>query len=133
MAKVIFAPPGNLSTTKLGLVEVEAGAILSRALHRSLLADRVQELIDQEELSLLDLKQLVEDSLAPEGQQVELPDELEWAGMYLVEGLVDKLMADGVLLSEQATAPMTDDPDLRETYLDIWIGEWISLASMPQM
>jgi hypothetical protein len=48
--------------------------------------------------------------------------------MYLVEGLASKLKADGALLSQQATAPMTDDQDLRETYRDITVGEWISLA-----
>jgi hypothetical protein len=58
MGKVIFVPPGDLSTTKLGMVEVEAGAILSPAAHLDLLMDRIQEMIDQEELSLSDLERL---------------------------------------------------------------------------
>lgn len=129
MAKVMFVAPGNLSMTRLGLVEVEPGAILSPAAHMSLVADRLQEMIDQEELTLEDLDQFIADGLETEGREAPLTD-LESAGWDLLSAVASKLQADGTLISQRTKAPLKDDPDLRTEYQEMTVQEWINRASM---
>lgn len=133
MKTILWMPEGNPTVTRLGLVEVEPGVLLTPRDHQGLIADRVQALIDQTEMTLHEVTQTVDDAMAPEGITISLGRDLETAGMYILAGIADRLQWHGAMIQEPTATPLKEKPDLRELWEEMTLGEWLNLASMMPM
>ncbi|RJG05991.1 hypothetical protein D3870_08150 [Noviherbaspirillum cavernae] len=132
MTTILWMPEGNPSVTRLGLVEVKPGREVTLWDHEALVGWRLQELIEQEQVTKRGLEQMVRDTLIAEGWTVSISS-LESAGMDIVAGIAGKLRADGALTLEGVTVPLEDDPDLRELFEEMTLESWLNRASMPPL
>lgn len=133
MKTVVWMPEGNPTVTQLGLVEVEPGTTLTPGEHETLVAHRLQDLIEQDRLTLTDVEMLIDSALTPEGWQVPVSS-LESAPYEILTNLAWKLRGDGALIRETVTIPSElDDSDNRMLAEEVSLEAWLNRASMPPL
>lgn len=99
--KMLWMPPGMPVVARLGLVEVMPGTRLMYWEHEELLMQRLQDMIDEEGISLRKLDRIMHDEFTSRGFLIATRD-LRHAGKDLVDHLAPNLRAAGALVLRDA-------------------------------
>ncbi|RJG05988.1 hypothetical protein D3870_08135 [Noviherbaspirillum cavernae] len=126
---VFWLPPGDAVITRLGIVEVTPGEILTPNDHEEKLGYRMQILVDNAKMSLRSLDSLFYKKLTERGIDVAYRA-LECAGVDLVADLASRLRAAGALISEPVQIPMESRPGVQAWHDETTLVAWIQRASM---
>jgi hypothetical protein len=132
MKTILWMPEGNPTVTRLGLVEIEPGEEMTPEQHEATVTWRLQDLIDQSQLTLNGLENLIDNSMTPEGWQVPV-ENLESAAFDIMANLADKLRMDGALISETVMIPTQEREGNRDLWEEMDVESWLNRASMPPL
>lgn len=129
---ILWVPDRRRMGAIVGIVEVEPGTLLEPGQHIDLVADRLQELIAESEVTSTELRRMVSDAMDSEGITIEF-DSLDSAGMDILAGISDRLQWAGSIISEPTMTSLEEAEGLRESYEEMTVEQWLNLASMPPM
>jgi hypothetical protein len=116
--------------SRVGMVKVTPGILLKPQQHIDLVADRLQELITESEMTSSEFCRIVYDAMDPEGITVWL-DDVDSAGITILAGISSKLQWAGSIIYEPTVMNLEEAEGLKESFEEMTASEWLNLASMP--